>query len=156
MKRLFISLLLLVITVNGLLGQTKNEMESLFNRIADQGDNFNFSISHDLISDLDFDFDFQDFTEEISGRIDRIRFLSFKNYHSGLKSEQEFIEQVLLWGYRQAKVPSDWKNEGQGQVILLRKPNGKRSDNAAIVLNDPNNRTAILIVFSVDLIFKTN
>jgi len=156
MKRPVITLILLVIAINVLQGQTKNEIESLFNRIADQGDNFKFSISHDLISDLDFDFDFNNYTEEISGRIDRIRFLKFDNYRRGLKSEKEFIEQMLHWGYRQANIPSDWHDDEPGQVILLRKPNGQKSDNAAILLNDPGDRTAILIVFSGDLIFKTN
>ncbi len=156
MKRPVISLLILILTANILSAQSKNEMESLFNRVANQGDNFNFSISHNLISDLDFDFDFQEFTEEMSGRIDRIRFLKFENYYRGLESEKEFVEQMLLWGYRQAETPPSWEEDENGQLILLRKPNGQKSENAAILLNDPNNRTAILIVFSGDLIFKTN
>lgn len=156
MKRPIFSLLFLALALNTLSGQTKNEVESLFNRISDQGDNFNFSISHDLISDLDFDFDFNDYTEEMSGRIDRIRFLKFENYRRGLKSEKEFIEQMLLWGYRQAKTPSDWEVDEEGQVILLRKPNGQKSSHVTILLNDPGERTAILIVFSGELFFKTN
>ena len=156
MKRPFTSLLLLILTINITSAQSKNEMESLFNRVADQGDNFNFSISHNLLRDLDFDFDFQEFTEEMSGRIDRIRFLKFENYYRGLESEKEFIEQMLAWGYRQAELPPSWEEEAEGQMILLRKPGGQRSENAVILLNDPNNRAAILIVFSGDLIFKTN
>jgi hypothetical protein len=155
MKKILIALPLLLLSLNEATAQSKNEMETLFHRIADQGDNFNISISHDLISDLDFDFDFQEYTEEMSGHIDRIRFVKFENYNRGLKSEKEFIEQMLAWGYRQAQIPSDWEKE-EGQAILLRKPNGKNSEHAAIILNNPNDRNAILIVFSGDLIFKTN
>jgi len=155
MKKLLISLPLLLLTVTALRGQGKNEMEALFNRIADQGDNFNISISHNIISDLDFDFDFNEYTEEISGHIDRIRFVKFENYNRGLDSEKEFIEQMLVWGYRQAVIPSHWDKE-EGQEILLRKPNGQSSKHAAVILNNPRERNAILIVFSGDLIFKTN
>tara|TARA_R110002050_G_scaffold43127_1_gene103615 strand:- start:6394 stop:6861 length:468 start_codon:yes stop_codon:yes gene_type:complete len=154
MKKLLISLPLLLFSMYAIKGQSKNEMESLFNRIANQGDNFNISISHDLISDLDFDFDFREYTEEMSGHIDRIRFVKFENYERGLKSEKEFIEQMLAWGYRQAPIPSDWE-EDQGQAILLRKPHGKNSAHAAVLLNNPKDRNAILLIFSGDLIFKT-
>jgi hypothetical protein len=62
---------------------------------------------------------------------------------------------MLKWGYRQAEIPSEWEKE-DGQVILLRKPIGEKSEHAAIILNNPMERTAILLVFSGDLIFKTN
>jgi hypothetical protein len=155
MKKLILSFSLLTIGITPLAGQGKNDMEALFNRIADQGDNFNFSISHDLISDLDFDFDFNEYSEELSGNIDRIRFVKFENYGSGLRSEKEFIEKMLNWGYRQAEIPSEWEKE-DGQAILLRMPIGKKSEHAAIILNNPMERTAILLVFSGDLIFKNN
>jgi hypothetical protein len=35
-------------------------------------------------------------------------------------------------------------------------PIGKKSEHAAIILNNPMERTAILLVFSGDLIFKNN
>jgi hypothetical protein len=60
MKKQILSFSLFIMAISSLAGQSKNDMEALFNRIADQGDNFNISISHDLISDLDFDFDFNE------------------------------------------------------------------------------------------------
>lgn len=155
MKTLTYTFGLLLLGTLGLMAQSTEEMEGLFKKIANQGDNFHLSISHALIRDLDFDFDLEEYTEQISGNIDKIRFVRFKNYASGLRSEKEFVEQMLKWGYRQAKVPSE-NDDDAGQLILLRKPNGKSSPHAAMLINNPNDKNAILLVFSGDLIFKTN
>jgi hypothetical protein len=153
MKKL-ITLTLLSFCSLGLMAQS-DPMERIYDRYSGDKVSIRLNLDASIFDDFDIDIDTDEVRQQMSGTIDRVRFIRFEDFRPGLRYEKEIIEELFALGYEAAQTPRDWEDD-DSQMLAFTKKGQEVSPHLIIIINDHSDREATVLIFSGAIIFKSS
>lgn len=155
MKKLLSLSLLLAISL-GASAQGDDLIESIYRDYSGNKFSLNINLGEDFLEDIDLDIDTDDFRQNISGEVRKLRFIKFDEFRPALRSEKEIIGKLFKEGYEYVSVDKDWDIDEETQILVFKKAGSNRTPHLIMMINDRDDREALMLIFSGQLIFKTD
>jgi hypothetical protein len=154
MKRQLTAAIFTLFTFSGI-AQNSDPIEDIYRRY--EGEKFSVALNLDasIFEDFDIDIDTDDLQQRIRGTVKRVRFIGFEDYRPGLRNEKQIIEELLRLGYELADTPSEWNEDDDHQLLILKKKGKTYSPHLILIINDRNERDAVVLILSGSINFNT-
>ena len=136
------------------MAQNDDLIEYIYRRY--EGEKFSVALNLDasIFQDFDIDIDTEELQQRISGTVRRLRFIGFEDYRPGLRNETQIIKDLLKQGYEIVEMPKEWDEE-DSQMLILKLKGKTYSPHLIVIINDRNERDAMVIILSGSINFNT-
>ncbi|GEM_PF-1650327 len=155
MKKL-LSLSLLLVLGLGASAQGDELIESIYREYSGNKLSLNINLGEDFLDDIDLDIDTDELRQNISGEVRKLRFIKFDDFAPALRNEKEIIERLFAGGYEYVPVEKDWDIDEDTQILIFKKAGTNRTPHLILMINDRDDREALMLIFSGQLEFKTD
>ncbi len=154
MKKLF-SLTMLAFLGTGLYAQGEDPVDQIYREYQGDKVSLSLNIGGDILEDFDLDIDTDEMRQVIKGDVEKLRIIQFDDYQPALRSQKDIITKLFKAGYEYVSVENQWEIDEDSQVLIFKKAGRPRSPHLIMMINDRDDREALLLILSGDIIFKT-
>lgn len=155
MKKLLFLPLVLTMSL-GLQAQEEDLMESIYREYSGNKFSLNINLGRDFLDNIDLDIDTDDLRQHVKGDVRRLRFIKFDDFRPALRSQKEIIQKLFNAGYEYVSVEDEWDIHEETQVLIFKKKASRKTPHLIVMINDRDDREALLIILSGELIFNVN